>query len=263
MAKKITQKINYIWRLVATGFSFICFGVGGVVLWIVVFPILSLFSNNQADKISRGQKVVHYSFYIFIGLMHKLGVMTYEIHGLEKLNREGQLIVANHPTLIDIVFLLSRIKQASCIVKDKLYRNPSMRGCILNAGYISNGNPEKMIADCVTWLQSGGSIVIFPEGTRSTEHKPYQFQRGAAAIALQASTIITPVTIHCEPNTLTKTTAWYQIPAQKFHLTVKVGEDIELDKFINIQPKSIAVRRLNQHLENYFTQQKNTKYYGK
>jgi len=60
---------------------------------------------------------------------------------LEKLNRPGQLIIANHPTLVDIVFLISRVKQANCIVKQKLWHNPFMRGPILNAGYISNGDP--------------------------------------------------------------------------------------------------------------------------
>ena len=52
--------------------------------------------------------------------MHRLGIMRYKINGLEKLNRPGQLILANHPTLIDIVFLLSRIPVASCIVKKKI-----------------------------------------------------------------------------------------------------------------------------------------------
>ncbi|WP_245395071.1 hypothetical protein [methane-oxidizing endosymbiont of Gigantopelta aegis] len=42
----------------------------------------------------------------------------------DKLNRPGQLIVANHPTLIDIVFLISRIPYACCIVKDSLWHNP-------------------------------------------------------------------------------------------------------------------------------------------
>jgi len=251
----MAQTINYCRRLFATALSFFSFGLGGFLLWILVFPILSLLPGSRAQKISRGQKVVHVSFYIFIGLMHRLGIMTYEINGLEKLNRPGQLIVANHPTLIDIVFLISRIQLACCIVKARLWHNPFMRGPILNAGYISNGDPEHMITECVAWLQSGGCMIIFPEGTRSIPGKPYHFQRGAAAIALQANAIVTPVTITCYPSTLTKAERWYQIPHCRFHLAMHVGEDFVLENFAANQ-KSLAVRHFNQHLQDYFTQQR-------
>lgn len=258
------KKINAVWRLFATGFSFFSFGLGGLLLWLAVFPVLSVLPGKRQQKISRGQRIVHYSFYIFIGLMHRMGVMTYEIIGLEKLNRPGQLIVANHPTLVDIVFLISRIGQANCIVKEKLWHNPFTRGPIVNAGYISNGDPEKMIADCVDWLQSGGSLIIFPEGTRTVPGKPYRFQRGAAAIALQADKIVTPVTLSCYPSTLTKAEPWYQIPHRRFHLAMHVGDDIALSEFTKIEPRSIAVRRFNQFLQDYFTQQRKVyEHYGK
>jgi len=91
--------------------------VGGFLLWVLVFPTLSLLPGTSRQKANRGQKVVHYSFYVFIGLMHRFGVMTYEIDGLDKLNRPGQLIVANHPTLIDIVFLISRINRPTVLSK--------------------------------------------------------------------------------------------------------------------------------------------------
>lgn len=256
MAQKIIRKLSYAWRLFATGFSFFSFGLIGLLLRFLVFPMLSVLPGNRLQRISRGQRVVHYGSYLFIGLMHRLGLMTYEIKGLEKLNRPGQLIIANHPTLIDILFLLSRIKQANCIVKESLYHNPFMRGPILNAGYISNGYPKKMIAECVEWLQSGGTMIIFPEGTRSVPGKPCRFQRGAATIALQANKIVTPVTLSCYPSTLTKAEPWYQIPCRRFHLTMDVGEDIALDGFTTIKPKSIAVRRFNQFLQDYFTHQR-------
>jgi len=257
-------KLRYGWRLFATGFSFFSFGLGGLLLWLLVFPLLSVLPGTRGQKTSRGQRVVHYSFYAFIGLMHRLGIMTYEIVGLEKLNRPGQLIVANHPTLVDIVFLISRIREASCIVKGSLWRNPFMRGPIVNAGYISNGDPEKMISECVARLNAGGSMIIFPEGTRSVPGKPYRFQRGAAAIAIAAGKILTPVTISCYPSTLTKAEPWYRIPYRRFHLAMHVGDDIALDEFTGAGSKSIAVRRLNHYLQDYFTQQREVyQYYGK
>ncbi len=256
MAQALIKKLAYAWRLFGTGFSFFGFGVGGLILWLVIFPVLSLMPGTRREKIGRAQNAVHCSFYVFIGLMHRIGIMTYEINGLEKLNRPGQLILANHPTLVDIVFLISRIKQANCIVKGSLWHNPFMRGTILNAGYISNSDPKKMIANCVEWLQSGGTMIIFPEGTRSVAGQAYQFQRGAAMIALEANKIVTPVTMTCYPSTLTKAEAWYQIPWRHFHLAMHVGDDIALDEYTTIKPRSIAVRRFNHYLQDYFTSQR-------
>lgn len=246
------DKINYYWRLLATAISFGCFGIGGVILWLVVFPLMSFWPQNRQRRIAQSQRLVHYTFYWFIGLMHRLGVMSYEIDGLEKLNRPGQLVIANHPTLVDIVFLISRIQQASCIVKASLWRNPAMRGPILNAGYISNADSQRMIDDCAAWLQSGGSLVIFPEGTRSVPGQEYRFQRGTAAIALQSGAIVTPVTLTCSPSTLTKGLPWYRIPARRFHLSMQVGDDLDLTSFQQLQPRSIAVRRLTRHFQEYF-----------
>jgi len=131
-----------------------------------------------------------------------------------------------------------------------------MRGPILNAGYISNGDPEQMIAECVDYLKSGGCMIIFPEGTRSVPGKPYRFQRGAAAIALQANATVTPVTLTCYPSTLTKAEQWYQIPQRRFHLAMHVGDDFVLDEFTATSAKALAVRHFNQHLQDYFTQQR-------
>jgi 1-acyl-sn-glycerol-3-phosphate acyltransferase len=251
--------LNYYWRLLATGFSFFAFGVGGILLRVVIFPILHFIPENNDKKIQRAQLSVHYSFYLFIGLMHRLGLMTYDIKGLEKLNKPGQLILANHPTLIDIVFLISRIPFANCIVKEKLWHNPFTKGAVTHAGYISNGDSEKMIEACVATLKSGGILIIFPEGTRTIENKGYNFQRGAARIALQAKTTITPVTLRCHPSTLTKQEKWYQIPKSRFHLSMDVRDDMVLDDFLEIKPKTIAVRRLNRYLKDYFSQQRENK----
>lgn len=252
MLEKVLRQLNYCWRLFATGLSFSIFGFSGFLLWVVFFPLLGLWPGTPTDKKRRAQFCVHYSFYFFIGLMHRIGIMTYETSGLEKLNRPGQLVLANHPTLIDIVFLISRIPAINCIVKEKLLHNPFTKGAIMNAGYISNGVSEQMIRQCVEGLNAGDSLIIFPEGTRTSPNREFKFQRGAARIALQANATVTPVIISCTPSTLSKSDKWYQIPERRFHLKVQVRDDMVLDEFLAIEPKTIAVRRFNRYLQDYF-----------
>ena len=130
------------------------------------------------------------------------------------------------------------------------------KGPVINAGYINNGNPEEMISQSIDCLKSGGRMVIFPEGTRSVQGKKYKFQRSAARIAIEAKVTVTPVIITCYPSTLTKAEKWYQIPHRRFHLVMQVGNDMVLDKFINIEQKTIAARQFNRYLQDYFTQAK-------
>ncbi len=250
------KRINYYWRLLATGFSFFIFGFGGLLLRIFVFPVISLLTPDKKERKRISQQCVSISFYFFMEMMRRLGILTYEINGLEKLNQPGQLILANHPTLIDIVFLISRIPQANCIVKDALLHNICTRGPIVNAGYISNADPENMINQCEDCLKSGEVMIIFPEATRTKPGKPYKFHRGAAAIALQADCKVTPVTLSCTPSTLTKAEKWYQIPEKRFHLCMTVGDNIRLDDFQREQHRTIAVRRFTKRLQDYFTQQR-------
>ena len=82
---------------------------------------------------------------LFIGLMHRLGGLTYEFRGRERLGRPGQLILANHPSLIDVVFLLAFMPGAGCVVKAGLWRNPLTRGAVTLAEFIPNDSTADMI----------------------------------------------------------------------------------------------------------------------
>ncbi len=57
--------------------------------------------------------------------MSGVGVLSYEFHGAERLGRPGQIILANHPSLIDVVFLIGFTPQATCIVKEALFPQPA------------------------------------------------------------------------------------------------------------------------------------------
>ena len=43
---RIKQKVNYAWRVGATGFSFASFGLGGVAIGGLIAPLVKLSSPN-------------------------------------------------------------------------------------------------------------------------------------------------------------------------------------------------------------------------
>ncbi len=220
--------LNYYWRLFGTGFSFAMFGIGGVLMSITLFPLIHLLSRSREAAHRRCQYFVHKSFRLFIWQMHFLGVMTYEIHGAEKLAaREGALIVANHPSLIDVVFIIAFTPHALCVVKKAAWFNPFMAGVMWATGYIPNDDPQQLIDDCVACLARGNTLVLFPEGTRTVPGQPMKLKRGAASIIAKSRKFFTPVSITSRPTTLTKAEKWYEIPETRVHFKLFVGDPVD------------------------------------
>lgn len=250
------RRINYHWRRLATASAFSLFGMGGALLWLLVFPALHLFVRDNEKRGRLARWVVHRSFALFIGYMHRIGILTYEIKGLERLQRPGLLILANHPTLIDIVFLISLLKNADCVVRSGLAKNIATRGSVGATGYICNDNGAELIEACIKSVKSGKNLVIFPEGSRSKPTHLLPFQRGAANIAIRGHLDITPVLIKCSPPTLSKGLGWYNIPSRRFHVSIEVLPDISVDSFC-VDTDALAARKLTEHLTNFFTAELN------
>lgn len=258
--QSVKSKANYVWRMAATGFSFASFGVGGAAIGAVVAPLVAVSTSDAQIRQQRSRQVIRHSFKGFADMMVKLGIMTYQVDGLEKLqNSQQELIIANHPTLIDVVMLIGLMKQANCVVKQALWSNPVTKGPIQSAGYILNTGSEQFIHDCVARLQQekAASLLIFPEGTRTAQGELLNdFQRGAANIAIRAQVPIRPIIIRCTPSTLTKNEKWYHIPQQPFHLHIQVLDAIQVADILEdgtVSPKQ--VRQLNRHLQQFFYQE--------
>lgn len=249
------ERINYYWRLFGTGLSFFMFGAGGVFTWGLMFPLVQKCLGEGVEKKRRARLLMHRIFQSYMDFMRFIGILNYQVQGRERLGAPGRVVVANHPCLLDIVFLISQIPNATCIVKPALMNNPFMRIPIRAMGYIYAEDPELLMARCEAELREGGSLIIFPEGTRTTPGKPIKFQRGAAAIALQAGAKILPITLRCWPTTLTKQEKWYQIPEKRFTLSLNVGDHIELTSAHVNGNRSLASRQITRRLEAYFLEQ--------
>nr|WP_284500247.1 lysophospholipid acyltransferase family protein [Microbulbifer sp. GX H0434] len=187
--------------------------------------------------------------------MHVTGIYTYGFRDEARLRRPGQLVLANHPSLIDVVFLISRIPNANCIVKASLFRNPFMRGAVTTADYIPNDDPERIIELAARSLQNGESVVLFPEGTRSVPGRPFRFQRGAAYMALRAGVKPTLVTIRCNPPMLMKNIPWYSIPLSRPHFQFDIANADNLLQLGGVEESPLAAREITHKLKAFFTEE--------
>jgi 1-acyl-sn-glycerol-3-phosphate acyltransferase len=249
------ERAFYFWRLLATATCFAVFGFGGLLLLVFVFPLLRLLVWNKQHRISFAKSVIQWAFQLFVGLMQVLGVLRFEVIGRERLNRHGMLILANHPTLIDTLFLMSFVERADCIVKAELQTNLFTRGAVNAGGFICNNHGTEFIHDCTRSLQNGNNLIVFPEGTRTPANGQICLKRGAANIAIRANCNVTPVIITCRPRTLGKHEKWWRIPPARANFRIEVQEDIKIDQFINESVSEIiAARHLTTYLQTYFSE---------
>ncbi|MCH8620681.1 lysophospholipid acyltransferase family protein [Undibacterium sp. TS12] len=250
------EGMNRYWRVFATGLSFATFGLGGVLLWALVFPVLNLLVLQQERRTEWARVIIRRSFRGFVGLMKGLGVLRYELIGLERLERGGLLILANHPTLIDTVFLMAFVKRADCIVKSHLWNNPFTRGPVRAASYISNAQGTELLDACITSLRAGNNLIVFPEGTRTPANGAITLKRGAANIAVRGACAVTPVVISCVPPTLGKGDKWWRVPERFVQFRIEVKEDIPFQQFVAAgRSEVMAARDLTDYLQQYFTKE--------
>jgi 1-acyl-sn-glycerol-3-phosphate acyltransferase len=251
-------RVNYGWRVVTTGLSFAFFGIGGVViaLLMTLFFYLTPFSSNTKQHVVRS--TISATFRVFINFMRLCGILTFEVRGIENLSVPGRLVIANHPSLLDVVFLISIIRNADCIVKEELYRNPCMRGSILAAGYMAN-NDSELIQHCGDSLAAGGELIIFPEGTRSIPGCEPKFQRGAANIAISSRCDIAPIVISCHPAHLEKHHKWYRVPLSRPHYVFAVLPPVAIEPYLDeSEPQGRRARLLTHALKIYLMEHKET-----
>lgn len=252
VSNDVSRALNRVWRVFASGFGFALFGAAGLVLSILVFPVLRLATRDTPAGRRRARETIAWTFRRFIGIMRLLGVYRYELVGFERLERNGLLIVANHPSLIDTVFLLGFVPNSTCVVDAGLFRNSFTAGALLAAGYIRNGAGSQVLADCVASLDAGTNVLIFPEGTRTPRDGTIVLQRGAANIAVRAGRDLTPVVIQCSPRMAMKGEPWWRVPERRAFFSITVGNDICVGPYrAGADSPALAVRRLTAYVEQY------------
>jgi 1-acyl-sn-glycerol-3-phosphate acyltransferase len=245
------RRQTYLWRILVTGICFVLFGIGGLILGLLVFPALLLLPGDAARRRARTRALVQRSFRLFVATMSGSGGLAYEFVGRERLGRPGQLIIANHPTLIDVVFIVAFTPAPACVVKAALFANPFTRRVVREAGYISNSPTDQMIEESTTALRCGDCLVMFPEGTRTRPGQPMHFHRGTASVAVRGAAVLTPIYISVDQPFLHKTQAWYQVPLRRPNISIRVGDDIDLEPYRRAPPPR-ASRDLNARLLDHY-----------
>jgi 1-acyl-sn-glycerol-3-phosphate acyltransferase len=135
------------------------------------------------------------------GLLRASGVRL-EVHRSAALDPEASYVyLANHQSLFDIPALLLAVPgRCRMVAKQSLFRIPVFGWALSAAGFVAVDRADRAaarqsFAAAERRLRSGGSILLFPEGTRATADVLLPFKRGGFLLALRTGLPIVPVGI--------------------------------------------------------------------
>jgi 1-acyl-sn-glycerol-3-phosphate acyltransferase len=131
-----------------------------------------------------------------------LGGITVTLAGSEHLPDGPVIFMSNHQSNFDILALLAAMpRQIHWIAKKELFEIPVFGPSMRRGGYIplDRGDGRKALQsmdEAATTIHQGKSVVLFPEGTRSTDGNLLPFKRGGFILARKADVPVIPVTIN-------------------------------------------------------------------
>ena len=116
---------------------------------------------------------------------------------------------SNSQTVLDLVFLLMLHPRIVILANQRALSNPYFGPAIRYTDFIYASEGLDSLVDLVkTRMNEGYSVIIFPEGTRSTDSKIKRFHKGAFYIAEKLNIEITPIILHGAGDLLNKNSAF-------------------------------------------------------
>ncbi len=120
--------------------------------------------------------------------------------GVKNVPRKGGvLLVSNHQSFIDPI-LASLVFDRECnfMARESLFYHRAFAWLIsaMNAFPVRRGTADmRAVKETLRRLKKGQMVLVFPEGTRTTDGRIGELQPGAAAIAKQAKATVVPTMI--------------------------------------------------------------------
>jgi len=206
-------------QLVALGLLSLAFNLGALAL----YPLLGAARGRRA-----GRAGIAYGYRGYWAFTRPFGLLRLDLDALAPLADEPRLVVvANHPSLLDAMLLVACLPRAFCVMKASLLRNPFLGAGAKLARYIANDSAHAMVRRAVVELRQGGQLVMFPEGTRTSQPPLNRFHPSFALIAKHAGASIQAVFIDTDSPYLGKGWPLWRLPPLPIRFAVRLGRRFE------------------------------------
>lgn len=236
-------------RRVGQLIAFVILFIGAFFLAFIRFPFDRLLFKG--DKYSARELLKRYSS-IWVDIIKKLSLIELDIRGSFN---EPAVYASNHPTIFDAIIIISLLDNTCCVAKPALLGHPIFRRIIRSCGYLINTNSRELIEAAKLEISKSSKILIFPEGTRSSEDEVVRLKRGASMISLESSVPLVPIRITCSPVVFSKSSGWFTNHKPKF--TIEFEDPLAISD--SNDPVWVKARELTRRLESFYNFQRATR----
>jgi uncharacterized protein len=192
-----------LWSGVRSFFAFAYFTAGAVVLSAIGFVLLKV---NPFYK-----KQCKYAYHWLFSKMCKsvvyiMGNVTKKIINPDKENfTKPAIVIANHQSSLDIITMAMLSPKLILLTNNWVWNSPLYGWAIKMADFFPVSNGIENSVDLLSnQFNNGYSIVIFPEGTRTSHPPMKRFHKGAFYLAERLNADIVPVLLHGTGHTMNK-----------------------------------------------------------
>ena len=248
-------------HVVSKMLAFGIFGLCSIFISIVFFPIFLIIFHPHQRFQRACRRFLHFGLILFRWLIKIMRVADIEISREDKKRLSGLsscIVAANHPSMIDSILLISLLPCTDFIVKGSLSRK-SVLSAIVNLVFIPNSMDFGAIIERTNEnFAHGGTLALFPEGTRSLLTGQNKFKKGAARISLSQNAPIVPVYIGGNDKVGFRKgeKPWSVNPSGAYRYVFRVHEPIHPDEFKNL-PEPIAAKRYTAKLRQILADENN------
>jgi 1-acyl-sn-glycerol-3-phosphate acyltransferase len=198
-----------------------------------------------------GRWVIMAAFRLYLRFLELFCACRFDLGALDTLRVDGPLVlVGNHPSLLDVVLVISRLPNVTCVMKAALMDNILLGAAARLARYIPNDAPLKMVHCAREELRGGAQLLIFPEGTRTQEFPFGSCTPGASLIAARANVPVQALLLEFSSPYLGKAWPLFRRPELPLHVSVRVGRRFA-------PPANVAA--FTRELDDYFRKELQTR----
>lgn len=209
-------------------FGYLYFGAGCTFVSLISTLLRPLLPSRVGTRLGRSMTSAH--FRGFLAILRGSGLVRIDLAALDNLRNEPSIIVApNHPSLLDAVFVISRLPHIACVLKSELWDSLLLGGGARLSGYIRNDAPVSLVRQAAAELHTGQQLLLFPEGTRTRVPPVNAFKGGVALIAKHSRAKVQTVLIEANSAFLSKGWPLLQKPDFPLIYRARLGKSFRVD----------------------------------
>jgi len=198
--------MSSLWQTIVSIWAWLVL-IACVVIWLPLMALLRLVTA----PFDRGRYVVGYLFRQIPVVMAALNPLwRFRVAGTMPADpRRPYVVVSNHESFVDILLISHLPWEMKWLAKAEMFRIPILGWLLRLAGDVPiqrgfGPSAVEAIARCREVLADRVSVMIFPEGTRSTTADLLPFKDGAFRLAIDAGVPILPLVVHGTSTALPK-----------------------------------------------------------